>query len=60
MLANFGDIKDKLMIYINLERELLDEELWSIRPALKLPIKVQLLIAKEQIKQDIWDVSKKP
>ncbi|MBE9206569.1 hypothetical protein IQ244_08580 [Nostoc sp. LEGE 06077] len=48
------------MIYITLERELLDEELWSVRPSLKLPIKIQFLVEKEQIKQDIWDVSKKP
>ncbi|MBD2498003.1 hypothetical protein [Nostoc sp. FACHB-280] len=48
------------MIYMPLERELLDEELWSIRPALKLPMKIQLLIEKEQTRQDIWDVSKKP
>ncbi|MBU7583130.1 MAG: hypothetical protein KAF91_09520 [Nostoc sp. TH1S01] len=47
------------MISITLERELLDDELWSVRPALKLPINIQLLIEKEQIRQDIWDVSRK-
>ncbi|BBD59939.1 hypothetical protein NIES2109_27310 [Nostoc sp. HK-01] len=31
-----------------------------MRPALKLPLKIQLLIEKEQTRQDIWDVSNKP
>jgi len=45
------------MFYIPIERELLDEELWSVRPSLKLPMKIQLLVQKDEVRQDIWELS---
>ncbi|MCC5636518.1 hypothetical protein LC593_11715 [Nostoc sp. CHAB 5844] len=47
------------MISITFERELLDEEFWSVRSSLKLPIQMQLLVEKDQIRQDMWEVLRK-
>lgn len=47
------------MFYIPWERELLAKELSPLKPPSELPIKIQLLVEKEKVKQDLWQLAKK-
>ncbi len=46
------------MFYGLIEQELSDGEPWSQRQQTQLPTHIQILIEREQVKPDIWELPK--